>query len=509
MKRLLERIFTGNGYVEVRAIGNDKNSKPLRYFYKDPEELIRTLNKHKDKNVWIGMYKRKARYRKEYLHTNQIWLDFDLEEKYKRLEGKAHQNALKDLRVKIELLFDKFKVPQPSATVFSGNGYHFYWFLKEAATNTQDLLKSFAILLGADEKATDNARVMRVPETINIKYGKNRKCELVDINEALIYDISTFEKITNVKANQKPQRELEKLYETEKPCINMMLNGVEQGERNFALFRIIADLQNKAFSCEQARSILYKWNNRNNPRLDNSEFIRAFNYYWTGLKNGTHFVTCKPQNPETGTKLSKYCIFEECKGYHQNDILYDLEHTPVLQINNRYINDLRKIEGKQLIVLLFLCAEKDNSFTIEELSSKTNMTKKTLNNHIEKLLSKGYVIELKKPKRNGKGTEYKYKSAGTFGLGNTQISQMALYRAIGKEITPSVFKVYVYLCKCAYSIASGRKEAYPSQLHIAKTLKTSQPTVSKFIDELEEKNFIVKKQNYKENGVMYLSYKIL
>jgi DNA-binding MarR family transcriptional regulator len=509
LERLLERIFTGNGYAEVRAIGNNENDKPLRYFYNDPKELIDSLHKHQDKNLWIGMYKRKCRYKKEYLHTNQIWLDFDIGEIEKRLEGKAHQNALKKLRIKIEASFNEFKIPQPSATVFSGNGYHFYWFLKEAATDTQDLLKSLAILLGADPKATDNARVMRVPESINIKYGKNRKCELLDINEALIYDISTFEKIVNVKANQKPQKELEKLYETEKPCINMMLNGVEQGYRNFALFRIMADLQDKAFSCEQVRSILYDWNKRNNPRIDNAEFTRAFSYYWTGLKNGTHFVTCKPQNPETGTKLSKYCIFEECKSYHQNDDLYDLEHTPVLQINNRYINDLRDIKGNQLIVLLFLCAEKESSFTIEELISKTNMTKKTLTSHIGKLLSKGYIVELKKPKRNGKGTEYKYKSAGTFGLGRTQISQMALYRAIGKEISPSVFKVYVYLCKCAYSIAGGRKDAYPSQVHIAKTLKTSQATVSRFIAELEDKNFIVKKQNYKENGVEYLSYKIL
>jgi predicted transcriptional regulator len=506
LERLLERIFSGNGYAEVRAIGN--NDKLLRYFYKEPKELIENLHKHQDKNVWIGMYKRKARYEREYLHTNQIWLDFDLEDKHKRLEGKAHQNALKDLRIKIEESFNRFKMPQPSATVFSGNGYHFYWFLKEAATDTQELLKSLATLLGADPKATDNARIMRVPETINIKYGKSRKCELLDINEALIYDISVFEKITNVKANQKPQKGLEKPYITEKPCINMMLDGVEQGQRNFALFRIMADLQDKAFSCEQARSILYEWNKRNNPRLDNAEFIRAFSYYWTGLKNGTHFVTCKPQNPETGTKLSKYCIFEECKSYHQNDDLYDLEHTPVLQVNNRHINDLRKTEGKKLILMLFLCLEKENSFTIEELQDKTKLSKKTLIFYVSELVSCGYVKKLSKPKKNGKGTEYQYVDKA-YGLGNTRISQMALYRAIGKEITPSAFKVYVCLCKYAYSIARGRKDAYPSQVTIAKDTGMLERNVRKFINELEEKNFIIKKQNHKENGVLYLSYKIL
>ena len=69
------------------------------------------------------------------------------------------------------------KIPVPTIMVFSGNGIHVKWLYKEAVTGEN--LKKFERLekklqklfaeLGADIKATDLARVLRVPGTKNCK----------------------------------------------------------------------------------------------------------------------------------------------------------------------------------------------------------------------------------------------------------------------------------------------------------------------------------------------------
>ena len=88
------------------------------------------------------------------------------------------------------------EIPQPSMIVDSGRGIHLYWKIEHApyaAIKTWQELQDYFYYklkhLGADKQATDAARILRVPGTINSK--NNLECEVVNIEEDLIYSMYT------------------------------------------------------------------------------------------------------------------------------------------------------------------------------------------------------------------------------------------------------------------------------------------------------------------------------
>lgn len=100
---------------------------------------------------------------------------------YLDLDGKyaeEHKDLSPEDWVRVIINFcEAKKIPVPTITVFSGNGIHVKWLYKEAVTGAnlkklerleKKLQKLFAPL-GADIKATDLARVLRVPGTKNCK----------------------------------------------------------------------------------------------------------------------------------------------------------------------------------------------------------------------------------------------------------------------------------------------------------------------------------------------------
>ena len=100
---------------------------------------------------------------------------------YLDLDGKyteEHKDLSPEDWVKVIIAFcEGKKVPVPTIMVYSGNGIHVKWLYKDAVTGEN--LKKFERLekklqklfaeLGADIKATDLARVLRVPGTKNCK----------------------------------------------------------------------------------------------------------------------------------------------------------------------------------------------------------------------------------------------------------------------------------------------------------------------------------------------------
>ena len=64
------------------------------------------------------------------------------------------------------------RVPKPSVFINSGHGIHTYWFLEEPvnAKYIKPLLKYISKATGADSRAAEPARVMRLPYTFNNKF---------------------------------------------------------------------------------------------------------------------------------------------------------------------------------------------------------------------------------------------------------------------------------------------------------------------------------------------------
>jgi len=82
----------------------------------------------------------------------------------------------------------EINAPEPALVVSSGGGIHAYWRLDEPFTIDGDiakarvkrLLKAIALAYNGDTHATDLARIMRMPSTVNTKPKRNgARCEVV------------------------------------------------------------------------------------------------------------------------------------------------------------------------------------------------------------------------------------------------------------------------------------------------------------------------------------------
>lgn len=95
---------------------------------------------------------------------------------------------------KIFELAEEGKLPKPTMLVDSGRGLHVYWRIKNSpygALHTwqelEDMLYSRLKEYGADIKATDGARVLRLPGTINSK--NNQECRVIYQDDKLEYSM--------------------------------------------------------------------------------------------------------------------------------------------------------------------------------------------------------------------------------------------------------------------------------------------------------------------------------
>ena len=110
------------------------------------------------------------------------------------------------------------KIPKPTMVTDSGRGVHLYWRIQNApfgALNTWQELQDYIYYnlkhLGADRKATDGARVLRLPGTINSK--SDTDCKVLYIDNDVEY--SMYE-LREEYLNYKPKTHQLKMQQTKK-----------------------------------------------------------------------------------------------------------------------------------------------------------------------------------------------------------------------------------------------------------------------------------------------------
>lgn len=68
----------------------------------------------------------------------------------------------------------------PSVIILTGNGYHFYWLLREPVEAIPEIiepyLKGLARRYNGDTSSAELARLLRVPGTFNYKDGQKKTC---------------------------------------------------------------------------------------------------------------------------------------------------------------------------------------------------------------------------------------------------------------------------------------------------------------------------------------------
>lgn len=91
-------------------------------------------------------------------------------------------------------LAEKGDIPKPSMIVNSGRGLHIYWRIQNAPysaiytwQNIEDMLIYRLKHLGADSRATDSSRVLRLPNTINSK--NNEMAYIMYIDNSIEYSM--------------------------------------------------------------------------------------------------------------------------------------------------------------------------------------------------------------------------------------------------------------------------------------------------------------------------------
>jgi hypothetical protein len=209
IEKFVSIIFDPEDVIEIRLIPSKKSNSKIRHTYFGK---ARGLSGFANKlqilssegcgfNVYVSINPRISKYgggkEKNVRFARCIFVDLDnltVEEAIERLI--------------------KAKLPRPTLNIFSGNGYHFYWMLKEPLTDLElwrKIQSQFIKALNSDPTIKDPPRVMRLPSFKNINHPDAPLCFIHEENRGLIYNLQELidclpeasEPLVNEKNNQK------------------------------------------------------------------------------------------------------------------------------------------------------------------------------------------------------------------------------------------------------------------------------------------------------------------
>jgi hypothetical protein len=165
--------------LEIRCLPSKE-----QLFSRDLAKIEEFLDAHIEENVYFGVCSRKGGGSKE--HVKEVlclWADLDFKD-YKGGEKEAYER-LKAFRY------------APTIVIYSGNGFHAYWFLKEAeepSEKIEAILRGIARDLQSDPSVCELARVMRMPDTFNYKNDEKKPVRIIQRNDSeyLLSDFQDF-----------------------------------------------------------------------------------------------------------------------------------------------------------------------------------------------------------------------------------------------------------------------------------------------------------------------------
>jgi hypothetical protein len=176
--------------VYICSLGNERSGPhtPKYVSTRDTQDIMRFLQKwdQPERGLFfcVGTLKPGAKREKAgiaeiaFLHADIDFKDID------------------DNRQDVERKLRQLRLP-PSIIVFSGNGIHAYWLLKEAATDDFDRIEAAYRLLadtvGGDMQVCEIARLMRLPGSHNSKQGAWTPVEIIELQADRRYDLDDIE----------------------------------------------------------------------------------------------------------------------------------------------------------------------------------------------------------------------------------------------------------------------------------------------------------------------------
>jgi hypothetical protein len=164
-----------DGKIEFRALPGktgDQRRETAFFDLADGRSMLAWVKRQvaARKHVYFGVATRdgKAGKKENIVSIPAVWCDIDFKE---------------TPQAEADELLNQFLLP-PTVLVHSGGGYHVYWIFNEPVgqediPRLEETLKRIAVVLKGDMKATDASRILRVPETLNVKYDPPAKVKVV------------------------------------------------------------------------------------------------------------------------------------------------------------------------------------------------------------------------------------------------------------------------------------------------------------------------------------------
>lgn len=519
IERLYKRkLFFNALYSDAIGLGNNLiNNQYIRVFQKKDEfNKVTFWNNIDDLNMYIENNRFNANTYFTLATTDGVagaeenlqyryFLAWDFDKKIdNKLNAKEIMFRFKELKLWYHCIID------------SGNGYHVYMCIN--STNNlkmvEKVTKALGEKLGADPEGMLRTQILRVPLTFNLKNRAKQVNIIKMFSKDTIkpYDIDKLHdkycKFTENKTDRTIQYAINNT--NFPPCIVNILKGVEDGDRNFCLKRLISFLKLYKYNESESWNIIKEWNYKNEPQIDANELEYQFQYIYD--KEYKCFG-CITEDTLLQAQIKKYCDKEMCGNNHKNEIMYiegdviQMEYKICKKLESQRKNILQ-LKGNHLLIICILKNNPEGLRTdeiIDKLTykNKCSMSDKTLYNILNELSDNGYVTKIQGNKRKSEKDFYKMNSIKCEEIEKFNLCYFALLGVIKQNITPEDFKIYCYL---RYRI---HKKLNLVQEQLADELGLDQSTISKHIQNLiREKYLEIKEVDYRINPLGVNIYKV-
>ena len=501
-KDLFYNVYAFGGWIYVFEM----KGKTISWKYFTLQSLLK-YEPPLDREVYFGAFVRKNRLKdctNNCTYTNTIWADID----------DKSLDEIKDL-------IKKYKIPEPSAFIStggrSGKSFHLYWFLNKPCkyAEVKGMLTGIGTKLGSDPGSRKIIQLMRLPGSKHNKdTGQGGMCEVIELSgkRYTLEDFKEFNHFTKERERSETLRENLKLLldKVDWSCIKSMLQGVPEGERNFALYRIVSYLKLKRYySRDKVKQIVKEWNEVCKPPQDQFKLLADFKAFW----EAEYKIGCKIPDPDQQRILAKYCRERECPV--GNFFKVERDQSRDIPVNNRiFYDNFKNLSGKSILIMEILTKFKEG-LDFNQLREKLTNTKtgklcfceRLIRESVRKLKSLGWITIKPANRKFGLPAFYKFNFQGSYGKGETLFSFGAVLLAVNRVITPTALKLYLVLCK--YSQMNRRSGCYPSQRTLSDWLGVSRQDVIYHLNNLVSENFITKTEIARDENITVTSYRCL
>lgn len=489
-------------FIKIGLRHKDNGAFTYKYFnnIKDCLSLIDTAKHIYDLYCGISTYTDKHG-SEEYLHTRYA-IAFDFDKKDGICDYKDVFEKFKKYRLFYHLMID------------SGNGYHVYLFIEPTVEieRVNKLNKFLGELIGSDCKALNSTQILRIPGTFNYKNDKQKPVnKIFKANLIRNYTLQELEeRFYKFQNNSKGENYINKIIQSNLFCVDRMLLGVDEGQRNFCEGRLVQYFKSRGIQKDITKNIIIEWNNRCDPPKDESQLLSDFETFWQDKYRG--FLACNfKENDKFQEILLNYCDKAACKKPDKNDSFIIGED--VIQYKNKIMEDMN-MDGYHLIVLGILEIFHDGLLMSDiqkkltsAITGKAYISRNTLINILNELILKKYITcsEGKKMTQNF----YKINDKIWNKTGLTPINYGTIRRIIELDISSVTFRVlsYIYYRKRQCELSKDRQ--YISYDDIAKGIGIDSKNVNIYLKTLEEKEFIKIERYYNEITTMWYNNIIL